>query len=357
MANLDQARRLAAKVRFLEDRPSPDCVAFEVEHGFHRDYMLRHGVLVNMAITPDIELWLQEVCDRLYIPRKAVFAFVYSSSEVQADCVNDTLDTCVLRFTSGLVNLMEKAEFQFVAAHELGHFLFMHNSRSNHKGEESPEGYMIRRGRELSSDRIGYLGSGSLDASLRAVMKTASGLSSRHIRFDVARYMQQSLNFAQPSGGESRNSTHPSVLFRSRALLWFATEVTSVSELWQHTEAIRAKIDAKIQKDLETLVDGHVRNNMREIESDLLLWKLCVLIISEGSFTKTDQDKVESALGSEALSGIKSFLQLYPSSELLLEAQKRLNSTVSALCSEFPRSATIIEERAFQRAYDMLELI
>ncbi len=318
--------------------------------------MLRHGVLVDRAITPDIELWLQEVCERLYIPRNAVYAFVYDNPSVQADCVIDTNSTCVLRFTSGLMNLMEKTEFQFVAAHELGHFLLMHNCSSNSIKDESPEDYMNRRARELSSDRIGYLGADSLDGALRAVMKTASGLSSRHIRFDVAKFMQQYMNLSQTSSGESPYSTHPSILFRARALLWFATEVTSINEIPGFTETVREKIDAKVQKDLEALVDGAVRNNLREIESDLLLWKLCVLIVSEGAFTKTNQDNIESTLGSDLLNDIKKFLDLYPPHELLTEAQKRLNESVTTLSYEFPASAGLIEDRTFQSAYDTLKL-
>jgi len=355
MANLEQARALGMKVRLPEDKAGNRREILKTEgRAEHRDSMLRHGILISEAMAPDLENSIYEVCERLSVPRSAVSAFVYSSADVQADCLIDSTNSCVLRFTSGLVNLMDDTEFKFVASHELGHFILGHDSCGQFVSGNSAEGFMIQRSRELSADRIGYLGIKNLDEALRAIMKTASGLTSEHLRFDVSTFLSQKELLTKPSSGENRNSTHPSMLIRCRALIWFSMKIKSIGCLEDISASVLNNVNKRVTRDLERFVDGRMRAEREEVENDVFLWKLCLLIISEGAFSKDLQNTVSKLVGYIELEQIKGFFELYSADDLQNETESRLNDALQRLGNDFPSSAPDIEDKAFSRAYSII---
>lgn len=356
MVDLKRAREIAARVRISEDKPSKSTSPFDIKgRDGHKDAMLRHGVLISQSVTPSLDDLLEAVCRTLNAPRECVAAFVYNSPEVQADCLIDSPDTCVLRFTSGLVNLLDENEFKFVVGHELGHFLLGHGSCSQYLSEGTSEDFMVRRARELSADRIGYLSIGNQEDALRAIIKTASGLSNQFLRFDVASFMSQTSMISNPSRGESKNSTHPSMLIRCRSLLWFAMSVLSIQDLDHLTKEKRHQIDSRVVKDLEKFVDGQVRLRKREFEKDIAVWKSALLIFHIGVFTKEVQQRLQKTLGDETLHSIKSFFELYSREELLSEITQRLDQTLKTTSREFPSSAQDIENAGYKVAYKVVE--
>lgn len=355
MGNLQASRELAERVRVVEDRPGKHMESHDLQaRSQHKDSMLRHGLLISESVTPEIERRIAAVCERLLVPRTAVTAFVYNSAEIQADCLIDSQDSCVLRFTSGLINLMNEREFQFVAAHELGHFLLGHRACSQYISDGSSEGFMIQRARELSADRIGFLGVDNLNQSVQAIIKTASGLGDQFLRFDVSSFLSQTEMISNPSRGESKNSTHPSMLIRCRALLWFSMSVHGFEDLKKTPDSVIQEVDKKVTRDLEKFVDGQVRSRKKELSDDITLWKSCVLIISEGAFKKEVQDRFRETLGMSSLSGLKSFFESYSKDELPSEASKRLDQCVQSLYTEFPSTAEVIETAGVVKAYEIV---
>lgn len=355
MVDLKLARAQAQRVRLSEDVSGTTLDYKDLEgREHHKDSMLRHGLLISESMTPILEKRIREVCDRLLIDRQSVTAFVYNGADVQADCLIDSPNSCVLRFTSGLINLMNEKEFQFVAAHELGHFLLGHGACSQYTGDGSIEGFMTQRARELSADRIGFLGVDNLDASIQAIIKTASGLGDENLRYDVSSFMSQTEMLSNPTRGESRNSTHPSMLIRCRAILWFSMSVTCLSDLKKTSDKVIQSIDKKVIRDLEKFVDGQLRARRKELEDDITLWKACVLIINEGAFKKEVQDRLEVELGLRSLNGLKSFFEAYLKEELEEESLKRLNAVIGSAFKEFPNSANDIETSGIKRAYRII---
>ena len=357
MLNLKAARNIASFARLPEDkekdlRLDPRNQQWG-EHG--KNTMLRHGVLLSESVTPLLEERLSNVCGTLGVPRKNVSAFVYNSAEVQADCFIDTPETCILRFTSGLINLMDEKEFQFVAGHELGHFLLGHVTDSQHPAEVSSEDYMIKRVRELSADRIGFLSIGDLDESVQAIIKIASGLGDQFLRFDVSSFLSQTGMISNPSRGENQNSTHPSMLIRCRSLLWFSMSVKSIRDVHKTSEAQIQKINSRVIQDLEKFVDGQILLRKTEFENDIVLWKSALLVFHSGSFTKEVQKRLSESLGQEILRGIKSFFVLYGRDELLEQITEKLNAALALVYREFPSSAKEIESVGFERAYRIVQ--
>ena len=355
MTDLSSARALAERVRVDEDRQGKHLQSHEFQgRSQHKDSMLRHGLLVSDSVTPAIERRLSDVCERLTVPRSAVTAFIYNSPEVHADCLIDSHDSCVLRFTSGLINLMDEKEFKFVAAHELGHFLLGHGACSQYISDGSTEGFMTQRARELSADRIGFLGVDSLDESVQAIIKTASGLGNQFLRFDVSSFLSQTNLIANPSIGESKNSTHPSMLIRCRSLLWFSMSVHGVEDLKKTPDSAIQDVDKKVTRDLERFVDGQIRARKKELSDDITLWKSCVLIISEGSFKKDVQERFADELGISTLNGLISFFESHSKDELPSEAVNRLDQCTQALYKEFPSTAEAIETNGIVKAYEIV---
>lgn len=356
MADLRKARKLASFVRLSEDKLSEISNSENLKgRERHRDTMLRHGVLISKSVTPLLENRLASVCDTLDIPRESVTAFVYSSAEVQADCLIDSHTTCVLRFTSGLVNLMDEHEFKFIAGHELGHFLLYHGTCSQYLSEDSSENYIARRASELSADRIGYLAVGDAEESIQAIMKTASGLGEQFLRFDISSFMSQSNLISNPSRGELRNSTHPSMLIRCRALLWFSMSVHSIHDLEKLNESKIRETDARVIKDLKKFVDGQIRIRKTELESDVAVWKSVLLIFHSGSFSKEVQRRLAETLGDEKLESVKSFFELYSPDKLLDEITHRLDKTLVEATKEFPSSAEDIKSAGFKKAHRIVK--
>ena len=355
MADLTRARALASRVRLSEDRSSPLLSAKNFAgRSAHRDTMLRNGLLVSRQVTPSIEGRLSDVCDALDIPRNNVTAFVYNDPNIQADCLVDSQETCVLRFSSGLINLMSPEEFRFVCGHELAHFLYGHGATEDSFDGESLEGYMVKRAMELSADRIGFLCTDDLEHSIKAIMKTASGLSNELLRFDVAGFLSQTNLISSPSSGEDEQNSHPSMLIRCRSLLWFSMVVPTKNVLDGSTEKEIDKVNKRVVNDLERLVDGQVRLRKSGLIDDVALWKAVLLIYHNGAFGKDAQRRLSGAFGEEILESVIEFFDLYERTELCAEITSRLESLLSRAAREFPSSARDMENEAFEKAYQII---
>ena len=316
--------------------------------------MLRNGILISEEVTPELNKRVLDVCKALGVSKEAISAFVYSSAEINADCLMDSDTTCVLRFSSGLVNLMDEEEFKFVCGHEIAHFLFRHGACEQNGSEKSPEGYMLSRARELSADRLGYLAVGSIDESIQAIMKTASGLGDEFLRFDIASFLSQKDKIGRNQLGQSQNTTHPSMIIRCKALLWFAAEIRTYDEVDETTPDAIVNVDKQVIRDLEKYVDGPLRLRKKEALSDLILWRVAVLVVQDGKFRKDVQERLHRELGGSAVSGIISFFDLYPVEELDVEVSKRLDDVVSRVRSDFPVSSSSMENQARDKALNIL---
>ena len=352
MANIEAARERAQLVRLPEDKPAQNLRLVEIEGARrHRDAMLRHGVLITASVMPALETVLVEVCTTLGVSRGSVTAFVHNSPEVQADCVIDGHQSCILRFTSGLVNLMDAEEFKFVAAHELGHFLLRHGSCSQYLSEGSSEEFMERRSRELSADRLGYLATGRVETAVRTIIKTASGLDAQFIRFDIQSFMAQTDLISETSDGEGINNTHPSLLMRCRALLWFSMSIHGMDDLSPANKEKIEEVDRRVVRDLERWVDGQVRRRRADIENDIALWKAVFLVFHDGGFNSVNSERFIDTFDEGILNSTMAFLELYSQAELPGEINARLHSALRDAAAEFPSSAEAMEDQAFQRAY------
>jgi len=193
-----------------------------------------------------------------------------------------------VRFTSALLNLLTEQAFELVLGHEVAHFLLDHAPLSIDYA--NPQGLLQLRSQEISADRIGLIACASLEVALRALMKTVSGLTEKHLRFDVAAFIAQftKIEGTTPDWSES---THPSIIIRAKALLRLSlTEIlrngvenTSFEQL--------SVLESRVQRDLRRFVDGVVSKKIEAAKRDLLLWMMTYEIMQSGTFQKAHQLK------------------------------------------------------------------
>ena len=314
------ARELAEAIRFSSDTRWPQVDATTSGLAAIRNHFYQNELLISRDVTPILHEWLQTVYQRLLIPEMAVKAFVYASPELQASCLSDETSECVIRFTSKLAETMSPQEFEFVAGHELGHFLLQHGGIEH--DQKILESFMQMRSQEISADRIGLVACNSLDAAVRAMMKLVSGLTEQHLNFDIGTFISQLKN--SPSNA-NENASHPSMLVRCRALLWFSMSGYLGMDKKPSRETL-AKIDESIEKDLHKYVDSPARNRIEQAKENLSMWKMAREITEDKVFDKSEQRRFSEVFGEKTLASLKNFLKDIPGSRVQEKLDERVRN-------------------------------
>jgi hypothetical protein len=273
-----------------------------------RGQFFHDGLFVSPAVTPDLAARLNAVCKRLKIQENAVEAFIYASPDVQAECFAGSSSSCIIRFSSSLIDLLNPEEFEFVVGHELAHFLLNHGIVRMEQQINSLEFAIESRAQEISADRLGFVGCQSLEIAIRALMKTVSGLSSEHLRFDVGAFVSQLQNAPEAMRIESRMASHPSILIRCRALLWFSMSDIFSRGVEHFSQEQITKIDSYIRRDMDKFIDGPAKLLIAEAKENLAIWVAANQAVQDGILDKTEQGKIAEMFGKEVLNKLKGFI-------------------------------------------------
>jgi len=308
LPDLSHAKKLASQVRFSGDNLTGQCPVSKNQASHLRDLFYTNELLISESVTPDLYEGLCAVTKRLSVPADALDAFVYASSEINAQCFLSDNNKCVIRFSSSLIDILDKNEFEFVAGHEIGHFLYSHSPVSDCSESGNIECYIQQRAQEISADRLGLIGCESLSIAIKALIKTASGLNNSHLRFDVGSFLSQLQNFSGESAW-NQYATHPSMLIRCRALLWFSLNDAYNLKLSDYSPEDIFKLDRKIEEDMDKYVDNSARNLISEAKSNLSMWMTALEIVQKDKFSKSDQDKFKKKYGPETLDSLINYLK------------------------------------------------
>ncbi len=336
--DLQTARRHAERLRYSGDLALDDGENIEAELTAIRNHHYQNGLCISSEVTPALSTGLRNVYQRLQIPEDTVEAFVYPAPEIQAACVSDDSNACVIRFSSALIETLSAEEFEFVAGHELGHFLLRHDR--GECNQDNLEYFMRARAQEISADRIGMTACDSLDTSIHAMMKTISGLTSQHLRFDVRTFLSQIKNH---SSHNDEYSSHPSMLVRCRALLWFSTSDESQNNKEQSENSLD-KIDKRIEADLRNYVDGPARKKIEEAKENLSMWLTVRQMCKDKNFDKGEQAQFAELFGKRSLEGLKNYLQTIPAKQVQEAIDERVGIARQELISMIPKAS--VEEVA-----------
>ena len=336
---LSTAQEIMEEIRFSGDtlRYSGDMVL--PQSRVIKNFGYANELNISQDVTPLLFKSMHAVYDRLKIPPEAVEAFVFASPVIQAECYAGDRAECVLRFSSALVDILDEEEFRFVAGHEIGHFLLGHGLARAVEGEQqSIEYYMQQRAQEISVDRAGLLACGSLNVAIKALMKTVSGLTGNHLRFDVGAFLTQLHKSSEVSFGINNQATHPSILIRCRALLWFSLNDCFINNSQNISSSQLININKQIQSDLDKHVDKPARKQIQELKEDLAMWMAAYEIVQDDLFTKKEQVAFSKEFGADTLERLLIFLQDIPASEIEEIVYERVKAARDALESLIPSS-------------------
>ena len=272
-------------------------------------------------------------------------AFVHNSQENQAACYYTDNRTCLIRLSSSLVNLLDPDELEFVIGHELGHFLLQH--APNQTSKKTVEFFVFQRAKEISADRIGLIGCGSLDVAMRTMLKIASGLRSNFLQMDKEQFIQQINQIKKPSLGENPFNTHPSILMRALALEEFAPCLDGITYQNLNIEQVYNK-DKSLILTLEKYVDQPFKAHISRVKEDLGMWMAIKLSLEDKKFDKEEQSIFEERFGKELAKKIKDFISSNDSQTVSAEIASKIDSCKKRLLSITPNEAEalIIEIRS-----------
>lgn len=345
------ARKLANSIRFFEDKHDTSLglqpsTLHEVVDEFYRT-----ALEIGEDLTPQLEEAIIAVCNRLKLNRLSINAFVHSSHDLQAACYYTGTQKCLIRFSSALVNLLSPEELEFVIGHELGHFLLQH--APNATSANTSEFFVFQRAKEISADRIGLIGCGSLNVAARTLIRTASGLKGDYLKVNLSHYLKQIDQINKPNRGENPFNTHPSMLIRAYSLNLFGEGKLALGYGDFDQNEVYEK-DKKLRSHLDKYVDHALIGKMQSAKDDLEMWIAAGIVIEDGRFDKDEQQIFEARFGPEILQKLKNFLSQTQGSQAAKEVAAKIRACKNRLQSISPSevdSFTVEMEQKLRTAF------
>ncbi|MBT5716963.1 MAG: M48 family metalloprotease [Opitutae bacterium] len=326
------------KIRF--DADSPEIYGFEKQHRQPREnargLYSSSGVRITGRLFPDVQAALNKAESKLNLPNP-IEGYVLPDTAAQAGCITISEDfEFLVTLSSGLIELLTAEELCFVVGHEVGHFLFQHSSYPLQDEAQNEHEHLNRlqlsRASEISVDRTGFLCVDSLEIAGKAILKSASGLSDRHIRFDINDYLSQ-LRDPKSAAGSSHEiySTHPKFALRLKALVLFSMSQPYYDWIKRKEQAplTREKLDQRIKKELSES-SGNALETLRDSTLvNALIWAIASLVVADKLLTKDEQSMLNRHIGEKNADKLINFIKS-SGEELMSEIEKRLQDALES---------------------------
>lgn len=315
--------------------------------------LLSTSVKVTPEIFPKIDNSIKSVFDKLKLENNFNFFVTANHNQTQAACaMMPESDSAEIIITSKMIELLNEKELEYVLGHEISHHYYQHNIYPSPNQAKSKIELLkllhLSRASEISADRAGFLGSGGIENSLKAMLKITSGLGEDHLTFNFSSYLDQLRELKQIKGDQNQMySTHPSFLNRMQALVWFSMS----HEYHEYFETNKKGIydlkivDQKINESIKKVTGRELDISNKEIFSNALMWCSLKIFIADSKFTKKEQELFKKNFGEKSTISILSLLKisnpksiqgkinnaLDEASNLLIDEREKLLSELSKL--------------------------
>lgn len=294
---------LCRAIRFSLDKPpdGPVPAGRGREAAVYAARMRRTGLRVSRTLTPDLWSAVEQVCDVLGLARLPDVFVVSDPNPMAMAPALGTDSRPIVVLSSGLVQLLQPIEIQFVLGHELGHLGLGHPADRDLPDGESTYDVLADRGRqrcgEISADRVGLLAVRSLYTAAGVMIKLTSGLSTEHIRLDAAGFLRQ-LTQPDPTEPLECYDTHPSLPLRLQALVWFdASDVRSrLTGSGGRGEPLD-EIDRRVGELLQRLGEGPLAGPEVQRVELAAAWLGAALVLDDGRLGTQEWRVLKSLIG------------------------------------------------------------
>jgi len=280
--------------------------------------LLSTSVRVTKEIFPNINSAIENVFKRLKIENNLNFFVTANHFQTQASCSAMPLgDSAEIILTSKLIELLNGEELESVIAHEVAHFYYQHalypQPNSSMNRVETLNLLNFSRAAEISADRIGFIGCGSLESSLRAMLKITSGLSDKHLKFNFSNYLDQLRELKEIKGDKNlMYSTHPNFLNRMQALIWFSMSNEYNKDLNSNKKGSfdLKTVDQKIDESIKKVIGDEVDYSNKDVVSRALMWGSIEIFLSDKKFSKKEQELFKKNFGEKRAQSMLSFMKM-----------------------------------------------
>ena len=280
--------------------------------------LLSTSVRVTKEIFPNINSAIENVFKRLKIENNLNFFVTANHFQTQATCSAMPLgDSAEIILTSKLIELLNGEELESVIAHEVAHFYYQHalypQPNSSMNRVETLNLLNFSRAAEISADRIGFIGCGSLESSLRAMLKITSGLSDKHLKFNFSNYLDQLRELKEIKGDKNlMYSTHPNFLNRMQALIWFSMSNEYNQDLNSNKKGSfdLKTVDQKIDESIKKVIGDEVDYSNKDVVSRALMWGSIEIFLSDKKFSKKEQELFKKNFGDKRTQSMLSFMKM-----------------------------------------------
>ena len=354
------------KFRYSKDDPSQLNITLKKDpyekinnsNSNNLNQLLSTSVKVSKEIFPNINSAIEKVFERLNIKNNLSFFVTANHFQTQATCSAMPLgDSAEIILTSKLIELLNNEELQSIIAHEVAHFYYQHalypQANSSKNRTENLNLLNFSRAAEISADRIGFIGCGSLEGSLRAMLKITSGLDEKHLKFNFSSYLNQLRELKEIKGDKNlMYSTHPNFLNRMQALIWFSMS----NEYNEHFNTGKKgtfdlkTVDNKIYESIKKVIGDEVDYSNKEVISKALMWGSIDVFLSDKKFSKKEQEIFKKNFGNKSTESIISLIKISNPKSIqekinytFDEASKLLNKDKEKIINELTKLLKIVD--------------
>jgi len=304
--------------------------------------LLSTSVKVTPEIFPKIDQSIKSVFKKLQLKNNFNFFVTANHNQTQAACaMMPESDSAEIIITSKMIELLNEKELQYVLGHEISHHYYQHNIYPSPNQAKSKIELLkllhLSRASEISADRAGFLGSGGIENSLKAMLKITSGLGEEHLTFNFSSYLDQLRELKQIKGDQNQMySTHPSFLNRMQALVWFSMS----HEYHEYFETNKKGIydlktvDKKINESIKSVTGRELDISTKEIFSNALMWCSLKIFIADSKFTKKEQELFKKNFGEKSTVSILSLLKISNPKSIDGKINNSLNEASNLLIDE-----------------------
>ncbi len=269
--------------------------------------LLSSSLKITKELTPELFKSVQKIECKLKINTHIEY-YVRNDIEINASCFTiDNNDSLIVILTSGLVNIMSMDELSFIIGHEIGHYLLGHLDYICDTDDKRLIEYS--QAREISADRIGFICSKDINTSIKAMIKTISGLNDSFISDNFHIFLHQH-NKVSDKNVDLLSLSHPLLPTRAKSLMLF-----SMSKLFYEWK--NNKKEAPIgTKELENSIQSYLYKtslkslikDYSKIVSNFKMWALAKIFTDSGIFGEDEITILYKEIGKERAVKLRKYI-------------------------------------------------